>query len=59
MAIKGGIIDANYTGEIRVIMIDHGKADCRIQEGDRIAQLIIEKINISDIMEVHELELTE
>jgi len=40
-------------------MINHGKADCRIQEGDRIAQLIIERINTSDIMEVDELELTE
>jgi len=40
-------------------MVDHGKADCRIQEGDRIAQLIIEKIHTSDIMEVDELELTE
>jgi len=40
-------------------MVNHGKADCRIQEGDRIAQLIIEKINTSDMMEVDELELTE
>jgi len=59
IAINGGVIDVDYTGEIRVIMINHGKADCRIQEGDRIAQLMIEKINISDIMEVDELELTE
>jgi len=54
-----GIIDDDYTGEIRVIMIDHSKTDCRIQEGDQIAQLLIEKINTSDIMEVDELELTE
>jgi len=40
-------------------MINQGKADCRIQEGDRIAQLIIEKINTSDIMAMYELELTE
>jgi len=40
-------------------MVNHGKADCRIQEGDRIAQLIIEKINTSDMMEVDELKLTE
>jgi len=59
IAINGGVIDADYTGEIRVIMVNHGKADCRVQEGDRIAQLIIEKINISDMMEVDELELTE
>jgi len=40
-------------------MINHGKVDCRIQEGDRIAQLIIEKMNTSDIIEVDELEFTE
>jgi len=56
IAINGGVIDADYTGEIRVIMVNHSKADCRIQEGDPIAQLIIEKINTSDIMEVHKLE---
>jgi len=39
-------------------MIYHGKADCRIQAGDRIAQLIVEKINTSNIMEVDELEIT-
>jgi len=59
IAINGGVIDADYTGEIRIIMINHGKADCRIQEGDRITQLIIDKINKSNIMEVDELELTE
>jgi len=40
-------------------MVNHGKADCRIKKGDRIAQLIIEKINTSDMMEVDELEVTE
>jgi len=40
-------------------MINHAKGDCRIPEEDRIAQLIIEKIQISDIMDVDELELTE
>jgi len=40
-------------------MVNHGKAVCRIQEGDRIAQLIIENINTSDMMEVDELELME
>jgi len=59
IAINGGVIGADYTCEIRVIIINHGKADCRIQEGDRIAQVIIENINTSDIMEVNEVESTE
>jgi len=40
-------------------MINHGEADCRIQEGERIAQLIMEKISTSDVMEVDEVEITE
>ena len=59
IAINGGVIDADYTGEIKVIMINHGKSDCRIQAGDRIAQLIIEKIKTSDMIEVDDLEVTE
>ena len=59
IAINGGVIDADYTGEIKVIMINHGKTDCRIQAEERIAQLIIEKIDTSDMMEVDDLEVTE
>ena len=40
-------------------MINHCKADCRIQEGDQIAQLIIGKISTTDMTEVDELVLTE
>ena len=40
-------------------MINHGKVDCRIQTKNRIAQIIIEKINTSDMMEVDQLETTE
>ena len=59
IAINGGVIDADYAGEVKVIMVNHGKNDCRIQPGDRIAQLIIEKIDTSDMMEVDDLEITE
>jgi len=38
-------------------MINNGKADCKIKAGDRIAQLIIEKINTSDLKEVDKLEI--
>ena len=59
IAINGGVIDTDYTGEVTVFMINHGKIDCRTQAGDRIAQLIIEKIDTSDMMEVDNLEITE
>ena len=55
IAINGGVIDADYTGEVKVIMINHRKIDYRILAGDRMAQLIIEKIDTSDMMEVDDL----
>jgi len=39
-------------------MINHSNDDCHIMEGERIAQMIIEKIDMSDAMEVDELEDT-
>jgi len=36
-----GTIDADYRGEIGIILINHGNAPFRIQRGDRIAQMII------------------
>lgn len=36
-----GTIDADYRGEIGVILINHGKEAFRVQRGDRIAQMII------------------
>ena len=58
IATNGGVIDTDYPGEITVILINQANADCRIQEGDRIAQLLKEKINTSAIMEVDKLQLT-
>ena len=36
-----GTIDSDYTGEIGVILINHGKEPFRINHGDRIAQAVI------------------
>lgn len=39
-----GTIDADYRGEVKVILINHGKAPFVIKRGDRIAQMIIHKV---------------
>ncbi len=36
-----GTIDADYRGEIQVILINHGAADFTIRRGDRIAQMML------------------
>jgi len=59
IAVGGGVIDADYTGEVKVILGNHGEADGLFKAEDRIAQLIIGKIADADAMEVGELETTE
>jgi dUTP pyrophosphatase len=38
-----GIIDATYTGELKVILINHTTADYKVTQGDRIAQIVLNK----------------
>ena len=39
-----GVIDSHYRGEIKVLLFNHSDDEIRIQSGDRIAQLIIQKV---------------
>ena len=59
IAVGGGVIDADYTGEVKVILRNHGEADSVFKGGDRIAQLIIQKVANTNTMEVDDLEITE
>ncbi|MDO5342480.1 MAG: dUTP diphosphatase [Bacteroidia bacterium] len=67
LAIKNGItvlnspgtIDADYRGEIKVILINLSDTDFVINSGDRIAQLIIAKCEQMEVVEVESLSETE
>lgn len=39
-----GTIDADYRGEIRILMINHGKETFVVRRGDRIAQMIVHRV---------------
>lgn len=39
-----GTVDSDYTGEVKVILINHGKTDFTINHGDRIAQAILASV---------------
>ena len=39
-----GVIDSQYRGEIRVLLFNHSDRDFVIKKGDRIAQLLIQKV---------------
>jgi dUTP pyrophosphatase len=50
-----GTIDADYRGEIKVLLVNLGEQPIVILPGDRIAQLIISPVVRADIVEVDEL----
>jgi dUTP pyrophosphatase len=54
----GGVFDSNYTGEYLVGMVNLGQEDYIIKSGQKVAQLLIQKIEYPEIEEVAELEKT-
>lgn len=54
-----GTIDADYRGEIGVILINHSKNDFEIKHGDRIAQMVISKFEKVELEVSSELSSTE
>jgi len=53
-----GTIDADYTGMLRVLLINHGDRPVRIDPGQRIAQLVISPVVRAALCEVDELPAT-
>ncbi|RPA81317.1 deoxyuridine 5'-triphosphate nucleotidohydrolase [Ascobolus immersus RN42] len=51
-----GVIDADYRGEVKVVLFNFGDQKFEIKEGDRIAQLILERIYVPELQEVEVLE---
>lgn len=54
-----GTIDADYRGELKVLLINHGQEDFIITRGDRIAQMVITKVEMVDFVLTHNLPETE
>lgn len=54
-----GTIDADYRGEIKIILINLSQEQQSIQPGDRIAQMIIQKVEKAFLVPVIELNETE
>src|SRR4051794_29410175 len=50
-----GLVDPNYRGELRVILINHGAEPFAAQAGDRIAQLLLVPFLAPDVVVVEEL----
>jgi dUTP pyrophosphatase len=54
-----GTIDADYRGEIGVVLINHGTAPFVIRRGERIAQMVIAEVARAELAAVASLSVTE
>jgi dUTP pyrophosphatase len=54
--VLAGVIDEDYRSEVKVILYNTGERDYIVNPGDRVAQLIIEKIETPDVATVVEFE---
>lgn len=45
-----GTIDADYRGELKILLINHGKEPFVVQKGDRIAQIVVKEVITADFV---------
>lgn len=57
-ANKVGVIDSDYRGEIRVVLLNHSKQPQSIEHGERVAQFLITPVLTPAYVEVEELSET-
>jgi len=57
--VGAGVVDPDYTGEVKVVLFNHGNKDFEVKRGERIAQLVLERCETPDVEEIGVLEETE
>ncbi len=50
ISIGGGVVDADYRGNVGIIVFNHKSEAFSVQKGDKIAQLIVERISLPKII---------
>lgn len=58
-ANKVGVIDSDYRGEINVVLHNHGKRTQQVENGERVAQLVITPVFTPGFIQVEELDCTQ
>jgi deoxyuridine 5'-triphosphate nucleotidohydrolase len=54
-----GVVDADYRGNVGVVLFNFGSVDFEVGVGDRIAQLILEQISMVPAVVVEDLTFTQ
>ncbi|KAI6204987.1 hypothetical protein M3Y94_00740800 [Aphelenchoides besseyi] len=55
--VGAGVIDEDYRGELKILLFNFGENDFYVKKGERVAQLLIEKVLHCELLEVAESEL--
>ena len=53
-----GVIDSDYRGEVRVVLVNHGREPFLVRPGDRIAQLLVQRVERVDFVAADALSKT-
>lgn len=54
-----GLVDSGYRGELKVLLVNHGAQPVTLRRGERVAQLVIQRVERADVVEVSELPPSE
>jgi dUTP pyrophosphatase len=54
-----GVVDSDYRGEVKVVLINHGREPFHVSAGDRIAQLLVQRVEQVDFVTESDLTATE
>jgi dUTP pyrophosphatase len=54
-----GVIDSDYRGEVKVVLVNHGRDAFAIEPGDRIAQLLVQRVERAVFTRVSDLNATD
>ena len=57
--VFAGVIDSGYRGDIGVILYNSQYNDYKVEKGDRIAQLVLQKVENFELVEVSDLNKTD
>ncbi len=58
-ANKVGVIDSDYRGEIRVVLHNHSSETQTVEDGERVAQLVVVPVLAPELVETEELDDTQ
>jgi dUTP pyrophosphatase len=57
--VSAGVIDRDYRGNVGIVLFNFGSEEFVVKKGDKVAQLVLEKIFETEVKEVEDLDETE